>query len=515
MYGAPMPVPPRLAHLVLSLVTVWAVPSAARAADDVSRSLRDLAGSLGQLQCVSVGGVAVRSSPELLELYGRREDAPLWNEESAVSDLVAAIEDSARQGLDPADYHPDAIDPEPPHPRSAREDAELDLLRSHAFVRLALDVRFGRTRDARHDGAPRLDPADLQRAIETRNVRGFLEGLEPPTEIYDRLQDALAVFRRIGQQGGWPTVPEGPSLKPGAADPRLETIRRLLETTKDLEPGTSFGETYDETLEKAVRLFQSRHGLEYDGVVGPRTLEAMNVPVSRRIDQLRTALERCRLNLHDLPPRFVLVNIAGYRVLLFEDGRVKWRSRVIVGTPLTETPEFRAKIDAVIVNPTWTIPKSIVRGEILPDSARDPGYFQRKRISRVGDDYVQAAGPGNALGRLKLSMPNEHSVYLHDTPTKSLFDRSKRTFSHGCVRVENPVQLASLLLDDPNWTVQAIEAEIAKGKTRRIPIATPVPVFLQYWTVTVNRQGVVEFLPDIYGRDDALMRELATSRTCR
>lgn len=506
----------RLPLALLALAAIAFSPWAAHAENPVSRSLRDLVGALEQAGCASVDGVAVETSPDLLELYRRREYAPLWNDRSAVIELRAAIDEAARQGLEPRDYHPEVLDPDvPPRRRGGREDAELDLLRSDALVRLALDIRFGRTRDANRSDELRLDAAAIVSAIETKNLRGYLASLQPRTEIYDRLQGALAAFRRIEEQGGWPKVPEGPALKPGARDPRLDTIRRLLEITGDLPPGSSFGDTYDRTLVDAVRLFQSRHGLEYDGVVGPKTLEAMNVPVARRIEQLRMALERCRLSLRDLPERFVLVNIAGYRVMLFEGGRVTWRARVIVGTPYNETPEFRTRINAVIVNPTWTIPKSIVEKEILPDSRRDPGYFQRKRISRVGDDYVQAAGPGNALGRLKLSMPNEHSVYLHDTPTKSLFDRSKRTFSHGCVRVETPVELASLVLADPQWTVKAIEAEIAKGKTRRLPLATPVPVFIQYWTVTVNKKGVVEFLPDIYGRDEALMRRLATSRTCR
>ncbi len=527
LYGTPMALLPRVPPQVfLSVALACLVARPASADGAAARAIRGVLEVLERSPCVSVGGTPVESSPELLQLYRAREDALLWNDRSAVSDLRAAVENAEAQGLDPADYHADALEPaeaverdgsaEPSARPTPRATAELDLLRTHAFVQLALDIRYGRTRRALTATEPRLDPLEMQRAIETGSVRQYLEGLQPQTELYGRLQQALAAYRRLERQGGgWQPVPTGPSLKPGASDPRLDAIRRLLEVTGDLPQGTSQGEAYDATLEKAVRLFQSRHGLDPDGVIGPATLEAMNVPVSSRVEQIRVSLERCRLNLRDLPSRFVLVNIAGYRVLLFQDGSVTWRSRVIVGTTLNETPEFRTKINAVIVNPTWTIPKSIVRGEILPDSSRDPGYMQRKRISRVGDDYVQAAGPGNALGRLKLSMPNEHSVYLHDTPTKALFGRAKRTFSHGCVRVEKPVELASLLLDDPKWSVKAIEAEIAKDKTRRIPLATPVPVLIQYWTVTVNRQGVVEFLPDIYGRDAALLRELAASRTCR
>src|SRR6185369_12157848 len=251
-----------------------------------------------------------------------------------------------------------------------------------------------------------------------------------------------------------------------------------------------------------------RHGLAADGALGTRTLAALNVPVDARIDQIRASLERGRWFLHDLPERYVMVNVAAFRVAFVENDRVIWRSRVIVGDRDKETPMFRADMQSVVLNPTWSVPDSIVRNELLPGLRKDPRYLARRHIVRTGDDYVQAAGKDNALGRIKMLFPNPYSVYMHDTPTKSLFDRATRTFSHGCVRVENPVELAALALDDPAWSVAALNRAIARGQTRWITLRNPVPVLVMYSSVGVGRDGIVEFLPDIYDRDQEILRVL-------
>jgi murein L,D-transpeptidase YcbB/YkuD len=212
--------------------------------------------------------------------------------------------------------------------------------------------------------------------------------------------------------------------------------------------------------------------------------------------------------MHDLPDRFVLVNVAGFRVYFAEHGQLKWSSRVVVGTPYTKTPIFRADMKYIVLNPTWTVPTSIVRKEILPGMRRDPNYLAKKGYVRINGQFVQPAGERNALGRIKLMFPNPHSVYLHDTPSKSLFNETSRTFSHGCVRVQKPVELAALVLDDPAWSVQALEAAIAAGKTRTIMLKEPVPVLILYWTAAVDADGRVTFRPDIYGRDVAIIRTL-------
>lgn len=514
--------------LAAFLAALLPLPAASAETDEIAMLKRSIE-SIDKSGCLVAAGLAMRTSPLASAFYRRRGFEPAWTDPASVRDLIDAIGDAERQGLDPADYHVSTIESmrrEGPH--DPRRAADFDLIATDALVHLAIDVRYGkippRTPRAGPGGLPALasaDPVtDLQDAISRGRIRDLVDSLEPKTVFYQRLERALETYRRLAAAGGWPAVGAGPSLKLGATDSRVPVLRERLAITGEIADRVAAGaaDLYDETLVAGVRAFQARHGLQVDGVLGVGTVSALNVPVAARIDQIRATLERCRWFLRDLPDRFVMVNAAGYRVLFLEAGQMRWRSRVIVGKPYTKTPMFRANMESVILNPTWTIPASIVRNEILPATRRDPNYLAKKRISRIGGSFVQAAGPENALGRIKLDLPNPYSVYLHDTPVKSLFDSTTRTFSHGCVRVEHPVELAALALDDPAWSVEAIEAAIDTGKTRRILLRTPLPVLVLYWSVTVNSEGTVEFLPDIYRRDAPILRGLAaraTSGTCR
>jgi murein L,D-transpeptidase YcbB/YkuD len=212
--------------------------------------------------------------------------------------------------------------------------------------------------------------------------------------------------------------------------------------------------------------------------------------------------------MHDLPERFVLVNVAGFTVAVVGPDGPVWQSRVVVGKPYTKTPIFRADMTYIVLNPTWTVPPGIMRSEVRPGMRRDPNYLARKGYRMVNGQVVQPAGPRNALGRVKLMLPNPHHVYLHDTPQKSYFEETRRTFSHGCVRVQNPFELAALALDDPAWTTQALLDAAATGKTRTIVLRKPLPVLILYWTAAVGGDGRVSFLPDVYGRDPAVIRGL-------
>lgn len=536
------------AALLLAVGVAWP----ASAADPVISSVVAALRSEGS---VVVAGATLSSRKMLPELYERRGFERLWNSTSSAN-LLKAIEDSVALGFVPEDYHLATL-------RRLRggggSTPELDLVLTDAFVRLAYHHRFGKVDPERLDAnwnhqrpIASADPAaTLQAAIDGQDIASFLEGLGPQTEYYRRLREALDEYRRLEAAGGWPSVPAGPTLKPGDGDARVPTLRRRLVASGDLagsdaiEPpaaaleGTApGGETaatsgtklpspgkpsatssastrgsvlstpYDEALVRGLQAFQRRHGLKDDGIVGPGTLRELNVPVSHRIDQIRASLERARWVQHDLPERFVFVNVAGFKAYFYEHGVVTWESRVVVGKPYTETPIFRADMKYVVLNPTWTIPSSIVRNEVLPGIRRDPNYMAKKGFVRVDGQFVQPAGPKNALGRIKLMFPNRHSVYLHDTPSKSFFNETTRTFSHGCIRVEKPVELAALVLNDPAWTAEALEREIATGKTRNVNLAQPVPVLVLYWTAMKTGSGVIRFLPDIYGRDPALIRAL-------
>jgi murein L,D-transpeptidase YcbB/YkuD len=264
--------------------------------------------------------------------------------------------------------------------------------------------------------------------------------------------------------------------------------------------------------------------------VGPRTLDALNQPVSARIRQIRVNMERARWVQRDLPDDFLLVDIAGFRASLVRGGEEVWHSRAQVGRPYRETPLFRADLTYLELNPTWTVPPTVLEEDILPATRRDPDYLSARNI-RVLDrrgasldpgaidwstvrarsfPYLlrQDPGPNNALGRVKFMFPNPHSVYLHDTPSKSLFERSQRAFSSGCIRIEDPLTLAELVLDDPQWDRARITREIGTGRTRTLSLARPLPVLLLYWTAEVGDDGRVYFREDLYQRDAKLLQAL-------
>ncbi|MFW6344998.1 MAG: L,D-transpeptidase family protein, partial [Halomonas sp.] len=282
---------------------------------------------------------------------------------------------------------------------------------------------------------------------------------------------------------------------------------------------------FDAELEAAVERFQRRHLLESDGVVGPQTRAALNVPVERRIDQIRLNLERARWLMHGLPEAFVLVDIAGYRLAYFRPNGETWRSRIVVGQPYRRTPSLRSAITHLTVNPSWTVPPTILREDVIPRVRRDPSYLARQNMqvlsssgrrldpeevdwSNPGNVMIrQAAGPDNALGQVVVRFPNDHLVYLHDTPAQGLFAREQRAFSSGCIRVQGVVEFAQLLLDD-SGSDRDLRALLADGRTRDVPLAEPMPVVLHYWTVHPDPAGDLEFRPDIYRRDDALLRAL-------
>jgi murein L,D-transpeptidase YcbB/YkuD len=281
-----------------------------------------------------------------------------------------------------------------------------------------------------------------------------------------------------------------------------------------------------------VKSFQKGHGLQVDGVVGSATLAAMNVPVEQRIDQLRANLERARWFLRGLDGEVIVVNIAGFRASLIRQGRQAWETRAVVGKPYRETPEFRADMTYLVLNPTWTVPPTIFREDMLPKARRDPAFVATKgmrvvargggtvnpeaidwhRVSGRNPPYqlVQPPGPENPLGVVKFMLPNKYQIYLHDTPQKELFRRTERTFSSGCIRIEDPLGLAEIVLArNGNWSRERIEGAVAAGRTRTVFLPTPLPVLLLYRTVEFADDGSVRFLADVYGRDARVLKALA------
>ncbi len=490
-------------------------PSLVPAVDPATQEIAAAVTAIERGEPVVVDGQPLVSTEVLPDFYRRRDFAPAWTDAGAIDELLDAIRGSAADGLEPADYHLAAIERLRARP-AAR--AQLDLVVTDAAVLLGYHLRFGKAGPVQVDAAWTADESPdaeglasiLQRALDDDRVGEVLEGLKPRYPFYARLKQALADYRRIAAAGGWPAIPPGRRLQPGVNDPRVLLLRRRLGITGDVpeDVATDPSTHYDAAVTAGVESFQERHGLAEDGAVGDATLRALDVPVGVRIDQIRATLERCRWVMQDLAERFVLVNVAGYRLAVVDREVPIWETRVIVGDRFTQTPSFRADMRTIVLNPTWTIPPGIMKKEIGPAMRGDPGYLQRKGYAMVNGQVVQPPGPRNALGRIKLLMPNRHHIYLHDTPSKAAFNRATRTFSHGCVRVENPFELAALALDDPKWTTQSLLDAAKNGKTRSITLERPVPVLILYWTAAAEADRRVRFLPDVYERDPVVIAAL-------
>ena len=340
---------------------------------------------------------------------------------------------------------------------------------------------------------------------------------------YQRLQTALSRYEQIAFAGGWSLIPEGPTIEPGSADPRVAGVARRLVASGDLSTPIPEFDTYDDQMRSAVLRFQARHGLEQDALIGKHTLGALNVPVEKRIAQIRINLERTRQVFAAERDDFLLVNIPAFTVTLFREGEARVMTRVIVGEEDMQTPLFEAPLKHVVLNPTWTVPRKIASEELLPKIRADVGFLTRNGYDVIDRDgrtvdpshiewtslhknnfpytLVQRPGPLNELGRIKFMFPNDFGVCMHDTPKKFLFARDSRAFSHGCVRMEDPVEFAGHLLGPEGWTSDRIAAQLETNKTRTIVLAEPLPIVLVYLTAEADDNGTVYFYRDVYDRD--------------
>lgn len=332
---------------------------------------------------------------------------------------------------------------------------------------------------------------------------------------------AMSMYEQIQEWGGWKPIPGGERIEPGDRDDRVQLVRERLVATGDLAISGGDPARYDEAVQQGMRRFQARHGLQPDAIIGPQTLAALNVPVSERIKQLAINLKRLNELSESLGRRYVFVNIAGQEVEAVADGQVELRRRVIVGKEDRQTPEYTSAVTTIALNPFWNVPRSIAEKDLIPKARANPAYLERMGIrvyrggrevsvrsvnwSRVsgGDVFLrQDPSPRNSLGTVKIHFNNPHAVYLHDTPSKSLFSRSARAYSSGCVRVQDVHDLVEWLLRDTNgWDRTRIDATVASGDRIDVPLAQSVPIYLLYLTAWVDENGVVNFRDDIYDID--------------
>jgi murein L,D-transpeptidase YcbB/YkuD len=481
----------------------------------------------------------------LTDIYHSNGLQPFWVENGKPSqraaDIISVLEDSKNHGLDPNSYFLDGI-VQYTDSKDAADLVRLDVLLSLGMMRYVADQREGRIIPREIDPVLFESASDeevdwvalRQAAFEATDMKAFLEQQAPPFLQYHQLQKKMTEYRALAAEGGWPSIAAGETLKPGMDDPRIKDVRQRLATTGELTTGNLDSVLFDPELEEVVKRFQKRHNLNADGAIGKQTLAAMNVTVEGRINQINVNMERYRWLKRDIKERRVVVNIASFEAFAGEAGKIDLSMPVVVGKRHHETPVFSDTIKYIVFNPYWTLPTSIARNETLPKLKKDPLYLQ-KHDMRIyqgwGDDSKeldsakidwskvtkkemnqykirQDPGPKNALGTLKIIFPNKYDVYLHDTPSQALFKKEKRAFSHGCIRMDRPVEMASWVLggEEKGWGVERIN-EIIKSRKRQVTVLEkPLPVHILYRTTYVDANNTINFFEDVYGRDKILAK---------
>lgn len=499
------------------------------------------------------------------------EGSPLPQADAVVRTIQEEVE---REGWRPTDYHLAKLKTLLTEVREGSAKAidplmlvDLDFLLTDAFLTYGAAVSVGQTNldtltehwFTRHEETDLVHA--LQTALETDRIEDTLKALPPQQVGYQKLHEVLARYRDLAAHGGWPTIPSGPALQKGDRGGRVAKLRARLIATGDLDAKardsdglfdeaqtaskpyeglSDEGALFDEAVEQAVRKFQQRHGLPPNGIVGVETLAALNVSAETRRQQIAINMERWRKLPRELGSRYIEVNVPNFALEVIENGQPIMDMKVVVGKMIEErsTPVFSAKMTYLVLNPIWHVPKKIAEKELFPLSRKKPGYFAKNNfnvrripagVKQVPDpnaidgsmmsvttyDYLlrQEPGPKNALGRVKFMFPNAYSVYLHDTPAKELFNRTVRAFSHGCIRIEKPIDLAEYVLRGaPKWTRSSILSTIQQDKERTVWLPEPIPVYIQYWTAWVDRDGVVQFRNDIYHYDGLMPQSSSKSQ---
>jgi len=511
----------------------------------VAREMRarvEAAQAAGALDC---RGEMICGLSLLPAFYARRGFEPAWSDAQgplpAARSLVRLLGGIAEEGLDPQAYRFDLLQNllqrAEGAPAGGALTLDLDLLLTDAFLLLASHLRAGRVNPETLHGewvvglerAAEFLPA-LERALRSGDAAAALAEFRSPHPEYGRLRGALSRYRALEAAGPFPLLPDSARWQPGEEGEVADLLRERLRREGDLAAAAG-GEA---DLERALRRFQERHGLEADGRLGKQTLRALNLTLAQRIRRIELNLERWRWLPRELGDPHIRVNIPGFDLVVSEGGAAALSMRVVAGREVRRTPVFSSRLDRIVLNPDWNIPRRIAVEDILPKARRDPDYLRREKI-RVFEHWGPGAaeldpaeidwpsvsarefryrlmkdpGPHNDLGRVKFLFPNPFAVYLHDTPSRALFSRARRGFSSGCIRIEKPLELASWLLrGDAAGSPEGIEALLASDRTHTLRLKRPVPLHLLYMTAAVEEDGTVRFFEDLYGRDPVLDRAL-------
>jgi murein L,D-transpeptidase YcbB/YkuD len=492
----------------------------------------------------SVRGVRLLEPDAVSHFFQIRNFTPAWRG-AGPDQILQAVRDAEQDGLVPRDYHLAAIEALRAAPADTPgRDADLQILLTDAVAALVNHVRFGKVRPVTLDRRWNVDPRAGAPPLETfvadvaaaPSALAAIESLKSTHFIYRGLKQALAAQRTAASAGPWPVVPDGPTLKPGMRNPRIAAVRKRLAATGELLPAPESDE-YDDALAVAVKRFQEHHRLTPDGSIGRATLDALNVSAATRADQIRVNLERARWVVGGLSDTFLLVNLPAFKTYLIRNGKNVWETRTQVGKAGRQTPTFRADLRYIVFNPDWTVPPTILAQDVLGAMRKGENAIEKKKLTIVDRqgklvspesiDWAtvtpqtfpytlrQPPGPDNALGRVKFIFPNEHAIFLHDTPSQQLFRADERTFSSGCIRAENALALAAVLLDgQDDWNGDRIQQAVDAGRTQTVFLKQPLPVLIVYWTVSVGASGELRYARDVYRLDPVVLRALnASNRT--
>ncbi len=472
---------------------------------------------------------------------------PKWSLRANVLQMLEVIREIHQDGLNSEDYHFSAIEMLADNISTseivdAEEVAQFELLLTDAFLQLSAHLSNGKTDsetiDPQWDAAQRNLDIDWESFMDStlirKDITATMHQLTPNHREYINLKKALIKYQKFQADGGWePIVTTVSKLERGMVHPDVALLRkRIAKTQGDILPDTEDENLFDESLHNQIVVFQHRNGLTADGAVGKQSIMALNIPLEERIASIEANLERWRWLSDQLGERHIKVNIANFELQLVDHNKTVFVSEAIVGKPFRQTPVFSSLMTYLVINPDWTVPPTILKNDVIPAVIKNPNYLKEKRmkvITRNGDpvsdasiDWERAAqsgfpymirqdpGPDNALGLVKFIFPNQHNVYIHDTPTRNLFAQTERTFSSGCIRVNHPLELARILLEsnDPTWSAEQISKVVAGNQPRTVRLNEAIPVHLLYLTAWADDDGIVYFRRDIYNRDQPLLMAL-------
>jgi murein L,D-transpeptidase YcbB/YkuD len=543
----PLATPSALAFAALAFGALVALPAAAAqpgapppSAVERPKMPTWIADFVGE-QSTALSGWPGRQVGQLREFYAAADFQPRWTAEAGgLSDrgraLLAALAQAEEHGLSVEALGVPALQAMADKADPAQRP-QLELALTGALMRFAgwlLGVE-------REEGAPRhpvfvlaadqLDARELARLIEAGDMRQLVATLSPAHSQYQRLLAARRVYKeRAARQAGQPKIPQGPTIRAGYHDQRVPAIRaRMAALGGDVGTGDE-PTRYDPKLRAAVMQFQAANRIQPDGSIGRSTLDAMNAGPADRLIQIDATLERWRRMPRDLGARHVLVNVPSYTLSVMEGDRATMQMKVVVGTRARQTPTFSSRLATVEINPTWSVPAKLASEDILPAIRRNPNYLEEhnirvlamvdgrmRQISSSEIDWEshggrnlpfrfrQDPGAGNSLGKVKMMLPNDEAIYLHDTPKRSLFQRTARAYSSGCIRLEKPDLFANLLLTEgAGWSQEQIDGAFAQRGTRAVPLRDSLPVHIAYLTAWVEDDGKLTFHDDIYSQDERI-----------